>query len=125
LLTISVRASGGARPAARAPAARPARSSEDRLLTIEVPANNPNPVALRISYGASPGWPVGTHPSGWTCARDTNGRSGTCTAKNPHAPRALPISFRAPTGGSATDRRFTVSARTGRVYDDDSETLAA
>jgi hypothetical protein len=35
----------------------------------------------------------------------------------------MPISFATQTGGSAADRTYTVSARNGRLYDDDSETL--
>jgi hypothetical protein len=37
----------------------------------------------------------------------------------------LPMTFTNPTGGSAADRTFTVSAKNGRLYDDDSATLAA
>jgi hypothetical protein len=37
----------------------------------------------------------------------------------------MSVTFATPTGGSAADRTFTVSAKTGRYYDDDAETVTA
>jgi len=96
------------------------------LITIKVPANNTKPVVVGLKYGASLRWPLSGNPSGWTCGRAADGKSGTCTATNPRAPQTLPVEFASPTGGgTAADRTFTVSAKSGRLYDDDSATLAA
>ncbi len=35
------------------------------------------------------------------------------------------MTFTNPTGGTVADRTFTVSAKSGRLYDDDSATLEA
>lgn len=37
----------------------------------------------------------------------------------------MPVTFTNPTGGTEADRTFTMSAKNGRLYDDDSETLDA
>ncbi|WP_328327385.1 sigma-70 family RNA polymerase sigma factor [Kribbella sp. NBC_00382] len=91
------------------------------LITIKVPASNAKPVVVGIKYGSGLHWPLSGNPAGWTCVKAT----GTCTATNPAAPAKLPISFADPTGGTTAQRTFTVSAKTGRLYDDDSETLDA
>jgi RNA polymerase sigma factor (sigma-70 family) len=128
LLTISTPRSGGGVPAAGPPGARAeavaqaAQVGEQRLLTIAVPANNTKPVVIGIKYGAALNWTLGADPSGWTCTLSA-GEGGHCTAKNPRSPEMMPITFATPTGGSAADRTFTISARNGRLYDDDSETL--
>ncbi|TCN35002.1 RNA polymerase sigma factor (sigma-70 family) [Kribbella orskensis] len=132
LLTISAPQGGGA-PGGAAPfGARvaTAEASESAaaaqwLLTIKVPANNTKPVTMGIRYGNALGWPVSGDPAGWTCVRAADGKSGRCTAENPSTPATMPLSFTDPTGGSVADRTFTVSAKAGRLYDDDSETQTA
>jgi len=123
LLTISA-ISGGSAPAVVA-AAKAEAAGQQRFLTIDVPANNSNRVVIRIVYGAALTWPVGASPAGWTCTTRAAGREGTCTATNPRNPQTLPIEFANPTGGTTKDRTYTVTARTGRLYDDDSERLTA
>jgi hypothetical protein len=91
------------------------------VITIKAPAGNENPVVIGLKYGKALKWPLSGNPSGWICTPAT----GRCTANNPAAPAPIPVTFDAPTGGSAADRTFTVSAKTGRLYDDDSETLTA
>ncbi|MFI5712177.1 sigma-70 family RNA polymerase sigma factor [Kribbella sp. NPDC051620] len=91
------------------------------LITIKVPEANAKPVVIKIKHGSALLWPVSGNPAGWSCVKAT----GTCTATNPAAPATLPISFADPKGGTAAQRTFTVSAKAGRLYDDDSETLAA
>jgi hypothetical protein len=113
------------RPRGTTPASQPGPyaagdAAYKRLITIEPPRGNTSPVVVRIVHGRSLNWPIAGNPGGWTCNR----RSGTCTARQPHNPAPLPIDFDAPTSGSARDRTYTVSARTARLYDDDSETLA-
>jgi RNA polymerase sigma factor (sigma-70 family) len=131
LLTISAPRSGGGVPSIYGPAAR-AATVEDQaaagsqwLITIKVPAKNAKPVTIGVDYGKSLGWPISGQPAGWTCTKAADGKSGACTANNPAAPQVLPISFTNPLGGSAADRTFTISAKSGRLYDDDSETLVA
>ncbi|MFC0626824.1 sigma-70 family RNA polymerase sigma factor [Kribbella deserti] len=122
LLTISSPPSGGGSAGAMdgtAQAAPPA--TEQRILSISVPKGNTKPVVVNIRYGKALGWPVSKNPAGWACVQST----GTCTARKPSAPHRLPISFATPAGGSVADRTFTVSAKTGRLYDDDSQTLVA
>jgi len=89
------------------------------IITVKPPAGNQNPVVIGIKYGAALEWPVSGNPKGWTCDQ----AAGKCTATNPAAPEPMPVTFTTPTGGSAADRTFTVSARTGLRYDDDAETL--
>jgi hypothetical protein len=90
-------------------------------ITITTPAGNTNPVMIGLKYGTELQWPMNGNPPGWTC----NAAAGTCTATNPAAPAPMAVTFAAPTGGSAADRTFTVSAKTGRLYDDDSATVQA
>ncbi|WP_185446828.1 sigma-70 family RNA polymerase sigma factor [Kribbella qitaiheensis] len=129
LLTISAPPSGGGVPSSYGPAAR-AEAVEDAaagsqwLITIKVPAKNAKPVTIAVNFGKALRWPISAH-AGWSCTKAADGKSGACTATNPSAPQPLPISFANPTGGSATDRTFTISAKSGRLYDDDSETLVA
>jgi len=129
LLTISVPQGGGSVPAAFGQGQvveRSAAAGEQWVITIKSPANNTKPVVVGLKYGGSLRWPLSGNPSGWTCTRAADGKSGTCTAANPRAPQPLPVEFASPTGGgTAADRTFTVSAKTGRLYDDDSATLAA
>jgi RNA polymerase sigma factor (sigma-70 family) len=128
LLTISAPRGGGS-PAGPAPGARfqVAEATEAAaaqwLITIKVPAQNAKPVTIGIKYGSALGWPVSGNPAGWTCVKASDGKSGACTATNPAAPSTMPLSFDNPTGGAEADRTFTVSAKAGRLYDDDSETL--
>lgn len=131
LLTISAPRSGGGVPSIYGPAAR-AAAVEDQaaagsqwLITIKVPAKNTKPVTIGVNYGKSLAWPISGQPAGWTCTKAADSKSGACTANNPGAPQVLPISFANPLGGSAADRTFTISAKSGRLYDDDSETLVA
>ncbi|GAA1585773.1 hypothetical protein GCM10009789_44190 [Kribbella sancticallisti] len=122
LLTISAPQGGGA-PAG--PGAQvEAVASAQWLITIKVPANNTKPVTIGIKYGSSLRWPLSGNPAGWTCAKAADGKSGTCTATNRRSPSTMPVTFTSPTAGTAADRTFTVSAKTGRLYDDDSQTLA-
>lgn len=121
LITIRSTSVGNAAPAVET-RRTVAAVNEQRLLIVKVPARNAKPVVIGIKYGAMLSWPV-TDPRGWNCLRTPGGRGGTCTAKNSRAPAALRLTFPAPTGGTARDRTFTVSARTGRLYDNDSQTL--
>ncbi|MFI6677745.1 sigma-70 family RNA polymerase sigma factor [Kribbella sp. NPDC050470] len=118
LLTISMT------PGGRGPSvgADEAQAQDVRfVITIKAPAQNANPVVIGIKYGKTLTWPLSGNPRGWTCTASTS----TCTANNPAAPEPLPVTFDTPTGGAQADRTFTVSAKTGRLYDDDSETLIA
>jgi RNA polymerase sigma factor (sigma-70 family) len=130
LLTISAPQGGGGVPSGFGPATRaqtlaaPA-ATEQWLITLKVPANNTKPVTIGLKYGAAVHWPMSSNPSGWTCTRAADGKGVSCTATNPRAPQMLPVTFANATGGSVVDRTFTVSAKTGRLYDDDSATLAA
>jgi hypothetical protein len=117
LLTISMPSGGGA-PTDRAGGSQAAAGMRF-VITIKPPAGNPNPVVVGLKFGSALDWPLTGNPSGWTC----NKAASTCTATNSAAPAPMPVTFDPPTGGSAVDRTFTVSARTGRLYDDDSETL--
>ncbi|WP_051084792.1 sigma-70 family RNA polymerase sigma factor [Kribbella catacumbae] len=123
LLTISAPRGGGAPygPGDRAEAT----ASAQWLITIKVPARNTKPVMIGIKYGSALQWPLSGNPAGWTCTKAADGRSGMCTAANPGAPSTMPVTFTNPTGGTAADRTFRVSAKSGRLYDDDSATLAA
>ncbi|WP_433007706.1 sigma-70 family RNA polymerase sigma factor [Kribbella sp. CA-294648] len=129
LLTITAPRGGGA-PGGRAPGERSFRGETVQaaagtwLITIKVPARNTKPVLIGIDYGSALQWPMSGSPRGWTCTRASDG-SGMCTAANPAAPTTLPITFTEPTGGTAAQRTFTVSAKSGRLYDDDSATLEA
>jgi RNA polymerase sigma factor (sigma-70 family) len=127
LLTISAPQGGGGVPSGFAPAAAPQAqaASEQWLITLKVPANNTKPVTVGLKYGAAVHWPVDGNSSGWTCTRAADGNGGTCTATNPRAPEMLPVTFSSATGGSTADRTFTVSAKAGRFFDDDSATLTA
>jgi len=130
LLTISAPRSGGGvpsiyGPAARAEAVDAQAAGSEWLLTFKVPANNTKPVTIGVNYGARLQWPISGKPTGWNCAEAADGKSGKCTATNPSAPAMLPITFANPTGGTAADRTFTISAKAGRYYDDDTETLVA
>jgi hypothetical protein len=118
LLTISMPTGGGG-PSDRAEASQ-AAAGVRFVLTIKAPAGNANPVTIGLKYGAALEWPLSGNPTGWTCNRT----AGTCTANNPAAPEPIPVTFDAPTGGSTADRTFTVSAKTGRLYDDDDATVA-
>ncbi|WP_433160881.1 sigma-70 family RNA polymerase sigma factor [Kribbella sp. CA-247076] len=118
MVTISM-PSGGGGPSTRAVSTQAA--GVRFVITIKVPAANAKPVIVGIKYGKGLRWPLSGNPTGWTCAP----AAGTCTATNPATPASLPVTFDAPTGGSATERTFTVSAKSGRLYDDDSETLIA
>jgi hypothetical protein len=91
------------------------------VITIKTPAGNTNPVVIGLKYGAELTWPLDTNPPGWTCDK----ASGNCTATNPADPQPMAVTFDAPTGGSAADRTFTVSAKTGRLYDSDAATVEA
>ncbi|WBQ07201.1 sigma-70 family RNA polymerase sigma factor [Kribbella sp. CA-293567] len=128
LLTISAPQGGGAAggrapygPAARAEAIEEAAASATWLITIKVPAANKKPVVIGIKYGSALQWPLRANPAGWSCVKAT----GNCTATNPASPATMPVAFAAPTGGTAAQRTFTVSAKSGRLYDDDSQTLNA
>jgi RNA polymerase sigma factor (sigma-70 family) len=126
LLTISAPRGGGSVPIGWGPVLETATAAgEQWLISIKVPANNTKPVVIGVKYGAALHWPLSGNPAGWTCTRAADGRSGTCTATNPRAPQAMPVTFASPTGGSAADRTFTVSAKSGRLYDDDSATIEA
>ncbi|GAA1617301.1 MULTISPECIES: sigma-70 family RNA polymerase sigma factor [Kribbella] len=103
----------------QASAAAAAGSGVQFVITIKPPAKNPNPVVIRLTYGAELEWPLSTNPPGWTCVKST----GTCTAANSASPQPMAVTFDAPTGGSAADRTFTVSAKTGRLYDSDAATV--
>ena len=118
LVTISM-PSGGGSPAFEG--ARAAASGIRFVITIKTPAANANPVVIGLKYGTELEWPLNGNPPGWVC----NQAAGTCTASDPAAPAPLPVTFDAPTGGSAADRTFTVSAKTGRLYDDDSAIVDA
>jgi hypothetical protein len=111
--------SGGGSPAFEG--ARAAASGIRFVITIKTPAANANPVVIGLKYGTELEWPLNGNPPGWVC----NQAAGTCTASDPAAPAPLPVTFDAPTGGSAADRTFTVSAKTGRLYDDDSAIVDA
>jgi hypothetical protein len=113
--------SGGGGPADRAGGTQAQAAGVRFVLTIKALAGNTDPVAIGLKFGAALDWPLTGNPAGWTC----NKAARTCTALNPAAPAAMPVTFTAPTGGSTTDRTFTVSAKTGRLYDDDSATLRA
>ncbi len=119
LLTISM-PSGGGGPADRAGGTQ-AQAGVRFVLTIKAPANNTDPVMIGLKRGGALDWPLAGNPAGWTC----NKAAGTCTALNRATPASMPVTFTAPAGGSAVDRTFTVSAKTGRLYDDDSATLQA
>lgn len=121
LITIRTASGGNAAPVV-ANDSTVAAVNEYRLLTVKVPSYA-IPVVVDIKHGAMLNWPV-TSPRGWSCTRTARGRGGICIAKTSRAPEALRLSFTAPTGGTSRDRTFTVSARTGRLYDDDSQTLA-
>jgi RNA polymerase sigma factor (sigma-70 family) len=130
LLTISAPRSGGGvasvfGPAARAEAVQEQAAGSDWLITIKVPASNTKPVTIGVNYGARLQWPISGKTAGWDCTKAADGKSGKCTATNPSSPAILPITFANPTGGTAVDRTFTISAKAGRLYDDDSETLVA
>ncbi|TCC46456.1 sigma-70 family RNA polymerase sigma factor [Kribbella capetownensis] len=120
LLTISAPRSGGSTPTTRAGGVQ-SQAAEQWVITITAPAQNANPIVVGLKYGSALQWPLSGDPRGWTCDQ----AAGTCTADNSSAPQPLPVSFATPTGGSAADRTFTVSAKTGRLYDDDSATLTA
>lgn len=126
LLTITSYGDGNGGPATRSavPAAVTA-PAEQRLLTLTVPANSTEPLTVELGYGARLGWPVGPNPAGWSCLRKAGGAGGTCTATTPGKPKVLRLKFAMPTGGSAAHRTFTVAARSGRLHDQDSETLVA
>ena len=129
LVTISAPQGGGA-PAGPPPGARvmvveQAAAGAKWLITLKVPAGNDKPVTIGFKYGKSLAWPVSGNPPGWTCVKAADGKSGTCTAADPASPSTMPITFTDPTGGTTADRTFTVSAESGRLYDDDSETLDA
>lgn len=127
LLTISAPRGGGA-PAGPAPGVRyqvVEAAAAQWLLTIRVPAGNTKPVTIGIKFGKSLSWPLSGNPAGWTCVKASDGKSGTCTATNPAAPSTMPVTFTNPAGGTEADRTFTMSAKNGRLYDDDSETLDA
>ncbi|MEV5963970.1 sigma-70 family RNA polymerase sigma factor [Kribbella sp. NPDC051952] len=119
LLTISMPTGGGG-PSDRAESTQ-AAADVRFVITIKTPAGNAKPVVIGLKYGTSLEWPLGGNPTGWTC----NKAAGTCTATNPASPAPMPVTFQAPLGGSVTQRTFTVSAKSGRLYDDDSETLVA
>ncbi|TWD74927.1 RNA polymerase sigma factor (sigma-70 family) [Kribbella amoyensis] len=127
LLTITAPRSGGGVPIGWAPIVDRAAADEGEewLITLKVPANNTKPVTIGLTYGAALRWPLAGNPPGWTCEKGADGRSGRCTATNPAKPQQLPFTFATPTGGSAADRTFTVSAKSGRLYDSDSATLTA
>jgi RNA polymerase sigma factor (sigma-70 family) len=119
---------GGGSPATYGPFARSAGDREAGLratVTIKVPANNTKPVVIGIKYGNALQWPLTGNPAGWTCTKAADGKSGSCTAVDPAAPPTLPMTFTEPTGGAVADRTFTVSGKSGRLYDDDSATLTA
>jgi hypothetical protein len=84
------------------------------------PASGRTAVTLKIQYGASLAWPIGSTPSGWRCNRSAQ----TCTAANPAKPAPLYADFVVPKGGSAAARTYSVTATAGLVHDTDSETLA-
>ncbi|MGZ0151933.1 sigma-70 family RNA polymerase sigma factor [Kribbella sp. WER1] len=107
--------SGGSQASAAASAASGVRF----VITIKPPAKNANPVVIQLTYGAELEWPLTTNPPGWTCVKAT----GSCTAADAANPQPMAVTFDAPTGGSAADRTFTVSAKTGRLYDSDAATL--
>jgi hypothetical protein len=77
-------------------------------------------VTLKISYGASLGWPIAANPDGWKCTVSTH----TCTANSPAQPAPLHADFAVPPDGPAAARTYTVSVTAGPSYDTDSETLA-
>src|SRR3954447_7491369 len=118
LLTISMPTGGGS-PSTRSTSSS-AAAGIGFTITIKTPAGNASPVVIGLEYGAALDWPLSGNPRGWTCTPSAQ----TCTATNPAAPEPMPVTFTGPTGGSATDRTFTVSARSGRLYDDDSATVA-
>lgn len=122
LLTISIPpakriAGGGSAPVAMAEAA----GGMSFVITIKTPAGNLEPVVIGLKYGKSLAWPLSGNPRGWTCDK----AAGECTATNSAKPEPMTVSFATPTSGSVPDRTFTVSAKTGRFYDDDSRTLEA
>ncbi|NIK57436.1 sigma-70 family RNA polymerase sigma factor [Kribbella shirazensis] len=125
LVTISIPRGGGSPVMQDTPAVRSEQTRADAgirfVVTIKTPAGNTNPVVIGLKYGAELSWPLGTNPPGWTCDR----ASGNCTATDPANPKPLAVTFDAPTGGSAADRTFTVSGRTGRLYDSDAATVEA
>ncbi|TCO45654.1 RNA polymerase sigma factor (sigma-70 family) [Kribbella antiqua] len=124
LVTITMPPGGGA-PAYAIPGVHTREADADAgvnfIITIKVPAANPDPVVIGMKYGAGLDWPLSGNPKGWICDK----AAGKCTATNPAKPEPMPVTFSTPDGGSTADRTFTVSAKTGRLYDDDSETLTA
>ncbi|WP_049797438.1 sigma-70 family RNA polymerase sigma factor [Kribbella flavida] len=118
-------ASGGSAVVARDASANGRDAGLRAVVTIKVPASNAHPVVIGIKYGAALRWPLSGNPAGWSCTRAADGRSGECTATDPQAPKSLPMTFTEPTGGTVADRTFTVSGKSGRLYDDDSATLTA
>ncbi|MET9316189.1 sigma-70 family RNA polymerase sigma factor [Kribbella sp. NPDC003505] len=126
LVTISIPQGGGSPVLQETPAATPRSARADAsgirfVITIKTPAGNADPVVVGLKYGAELEWPLSANPPGWVCSQ----ASGSCTADDPAAPKPLAVTFDAPTGGSNADRTFTVSAKTGRLYDDDSATVQA
>lgn len=128
LVTISIPQGGGSPVLNETPAPQPRSARAEAgtagirfVITIKTPAANANAVVVGLKYGAELEWPLKTNPAGWTCTQ----ASGSCTATDPANPKPLAITFDAPTGGSDADRTFTVSAKTGRLYDDDSATVNA
>jgi RNA polymerase sigma factor (sigma-70 family) len=116
LLTISI-PSGGARSIESAGASQGGYAAERFVLSIKTPAGNREPVVIGIKYGSGLSWPLSGNPTGWTCDQAAH----RCTATNPTAPEPMSVTFDKPVGGSTADRTFTVSANTGRYYDDDAE----
>jgi hypothetical protein len=116
LLTISI-PSGGARSVDSAEAPQGGLAAERFVLSIKAPAQNQEPVVIRIKYGAGLRWPMSGDPTGWSCDQAAR----RCTANNSAAPEPLSVTFDKPASGSTADRTFTVSAKTGRYYDDDDE----
>jgi RNA polymerase sigma factor (sigma-70 family) len=119
LITISMPTGGGG--ASDRAGSSKALAGIRFVITIKTPAGNANPVVIGLKYGAALHWPLSGSPTGWTC----NATADTCTATDPAAPAPLPVTFTGPTGGSTSDRTFTVSAKSGRLYDDDSATINA
>ncbi len=118
LLTISI-PSGGARSVDSAGASQGGLAAERFVLSIKPPAQNRDPVVIGIKFGAGLSWPLSGNPTGWTCDESAH----RCTADNSAAPEPMSVTFEKPAGGSTADRTFTVSAKTGRYYDDDAETV--
>ncbi|WP_165952605.1 hypothetical protein, partial [Kribbella albertanoniae] len=126
LLTISIPpaqrsgGNGGSAPATRAERVEAAGGMRF-VITIKTPSGNQEPVVIGLKYGKALQWPLSGNPRGWSCDK----AAGTCTATNSAKPEPMTVSFATPSGGSVPDRTFTVSAKTGRFYDDDSRTLEA